>query len=112
MIEDIVDKLRISAIDELKNVTEQERINWNNHPITLALKRSIEADKLDIYLNWENGAFTVDSIDGTKQLNSKALGIVDLSFYKDHYFVSLNPEKYHKDFHHIHLDSQFSNQLL
>jgi len=47
---------------------------WQEHPITRALKIGLEYDIHNLIECWSEGQFVTESADGTAQINAKALG--------------------------------------
>jgi hypothetical protein len=101
MIDNIADKLRQRAAEQLIGLPETEVINWKEHPITLYLIKTLEADKLDIMEAWGNGQFLAESSEGTSQKNAKALGMlesVDLTLSAISELHSLTEEEFENDY--------------
>jgi hypothetical protein len=76
-LEDQVERLRQSATEELNLVTPEEYNAWRQHPCTVYLKRTLEADKLDFFINWSNSGYAGPTADITAQENAKAQGSVE-----------------------------------
>lgn len=68
------DQLREMALTELGLAGRQERESWLAHPCTRAFIHTIQGDVLDILESWGNGNYTTETVDGTIQLNSNAIG--------------------------------------
>lgn len=61
------------AQDILGAVDKEERISWYNHPMTQALRYSLNGDLIGIFAMWIEGAYAVEeSTDGTAQRQAKA----------------------------------------
>lgn len=69
--------LRYRAEELLSQLSEEEKIQWLQSPCTRALLLTLQGDYLDIHQAWEAGEFTSESVDGTAQSNTKALGQMD-----------------------------------
>lgn len=60
-------------VNRLK-LTEVDREEWLNHPVTQALSASLASSKLEIQQDWVEARFTGSTADETLQMNSKAIG--------------------------------------
>lgn len=68
------DELRKMAFTELNLAERSERQAWLQHPCTRAFIHTMQGDVVDILEGWGNGNYTTESVEGTMQLNSEALG--------------------------------------
>ena len=59
-------------------ITLEEWTEWKLQPVTVEFFKAIENRVEGIKDDWANGHFTVESVEGTKQLNAKALGNVEI----------------------------------
>lgn len=50
--------------------------DWLTHPVTKEFFQLLKAKREDIKERWAMGAFTDETLDGTKQLNAEAIGWV------------------------------------
>lgn len=56
-------------------ITLEVFADWLEHPVTKALREQvIPAKRTELFNQWEGGAFTSESKDGTLQQNAKAVG--------------------------------------
>jgi len=61
----------------ISSTTDAELDQWRHHPCTKALIWSLTYGELKYVEAWRDSAWTVDSAEGTAQLNAKALGAVE-----------------------------------
>ena len=59
---------------EIELVGESEKKAWLQHPLTHALKFTLLGDQTSLCLSWGGGELTAETEGGTIQLNSKAIG--------------------------------------
>lgn len=59
-------------------MTQKEFQEWKGLPQTEAFFGYISRKRSELIEGWARGAFTHDSIEGTAQLNAKALGSVEI----------------------------------
>lgn len=64
------------AEEALEMVDKAEIQAWLRHPVTQALRNSLNGDFMALYDSWGNGEFTNEKVDITVQMNAKALGQV------------------------------------
>jgi len=69
--------LRNRAVQLILEVPSAEKRQWQEHPCTQALMLTLKGDYLDHHSVWERGGFTAESVEGTAQMNSKALGSLE-----------------------------------
>jgi uncharacterized protein YukE len=55
---------------------KHEIVSWQQNPVTQQFLNDLKTDRSDIKEDWAAGQFTVESIEGTNQLNSRALGAI------------------------------------
>lgn len=51
---------------------------WKSLPQTEAFFRHLKGLRQDLLEAWSDGTFTAESVEGTAQLNAKALGYVEM----------------------------------
>lgn len=51
---------------------------WLLHPVTQEFRKAIKGRIQELKDQWANGAFSTESLDGTKQLNAEAIGKVQM----------------------------------
>ena len=83
------DDFRKRAEEAMGELTVEEKANWLDHPCTQALRLTLMGDYVDYHQNWENGTFTSESVEGTAQQNSKALGAIEAIRLISEYMESL-----------------------
>lgn len=71
------EELRTRANQLLLELNLDEIRQWRTHPCTEALMLTLRGDYLDHHSMWEGGGFTSESVEGTAQKNSKALGTLE-----------------------------------
>lgn len=64
------------AYNHLEVMTEAEALAWKEHPITQALKETLQGDFLSFFEQWGAGNLTGETIDQTVQQNARAVGHV------------------------------------
>jgi len=57
-------------------ITLEEWTEWKLHPVTIEFFHSVKARIEDKKDSWANGNFTAESLDGSMQKNSEAIGAV------------------------------------
>lgn len=68
---------RAQSDDLLAQVSLEEKVQWLNHPCTMALLMTLKGDYIELHAAWESGEFVDQVADGTAQQNAKALGSLD-----------------------------------
>jgi len=68
------DSLLRQAQESLEVLNSTEIRNWQAHPCTQFVLKKMAAEVLSYHINWQSGAFTEESEDGTIQKNASALG--------------------------------------
>ena len=59
-------------------VPKEEFQEWLQHPVTQAFRKYLSNNIRDFQEGWSNGAFTGATSDETIQLNSKAIGQIQI----------------------------------
>ena len=68
------EELRHRVLTELSLTSQSERKSWLTHPCTRAQIYFLQAELLELLEGWGSGNYTAESVEGTVQLNSEALG--------------------------------------
>jgi len=84
------DTYRFRAESILEGISQEERSNWLQHPLTKSLLLTLKGDYLDYHSAWESGAFTSESSDGSSQQNAKALGSLEAIRLLANYIEDIN----------------------
>lgn len=62
-------------------MTDQEYKEWRSHPVTQEVLNHLSNQRQDLLEAWAEGVYTKESMEGTVQLNSEALGKVKAISY-------------------------------